>query len=650
MVNERAFVDVMHHAMLAELRDIFSDRDRKLAAIRTRDDAEAYRLKVKRAIRRSFGPMPKRTPLKAEVVGVIKQRGYRIERVRFESRPHFTVTANLYVPDGDGPFPCVLGACGHSLHGKAEPFYQQFCRTLAKRGYLTLIYDPIGQGERFQFEHLKSSDVDKPNPVVHEHNAAGNVQHLADEFFGAWRSWDGIRALDYLLSRKEADRSRVGVTGNSGGGTMATYLNALDDRFTMAAPSCFITSYLNNFENELPADSEQIPPGIIAAGVDHGDFLIAQAPRPVALIGQKDCFFDERGLMKTYEQVRAFYRKYNAADKVKLFIGEHGHGFHADGRLAMVRFFEEQLGRSTNVREPAGDVFDYKQLLVTKTGQVHDLPGERSVTAFTADAAKAKLKRTTKSAASVAATVTKTLKLKPRKKPPHYRVMRTKSCPAETPFNVRYGFAVETEHGYLATLQCWQNEDTSPVVGWMAQPRPTKAPMVYVPHVDTADDLAGDHLPVKTPELWTIDPRGIGLQRQHTCDGTDDFFAAYDADYFYAAHAIMFGDSLLRGRVHDVLASLDLLADRGAARIHLIGRGIGAVTAAIAGSLHPTVKAVTLINAPTSYADMATGEVNCWPLSVMARDVLKAFDLPDVYRALRGKKLKQVRPWRARMK
>lgn len=102
---------------------------------------------------------------------------------------------------------------------------------------------------------------------------AGNQLSLVGEFLGTWRVWDGIRALDYLLEQPEVDATRVGVTGNSGGGTLSTYLWALDERITMAAPSCFVTTYLTNLENELPADSEQCRPGILAAALLVADHL-----------------------------------------------------------------------------------------------------------------------------------------------------------------------------------------------------------------------------------------------------------------------------------------------------------------------------------------------------------------------------------------
>src|SRR5690606_4703665 len=109
---------------------------------------------------------------------------------------------NLYIPKGrQFPLPGVVGSCGHSLNGKAAEPYQAFAQGLARQGYVVLIFDPLGQGERFQYvdENLRS----RVGAGVAEHLLAGNQQFLIGEFLGAWRAWDGVRALDYLLSREE---------------------------------------------------------------------------------------------------------------------------------------------------------------------------------------------------------------------------------------------------------------------------------------------------------------------------------------------------------------------------------------------------------------------------------------------------------------
>ncbi|MFM8271215.1 MAG: alpha/beta hydrolase family protein, partial [Gemmata sp.] len=229
-----------------------------LAGLKTKADAEAYVRVTRAKVAECFGKFPEKTPLNAKVTGKLERDAYTVEKVIFESRPQFFVTANLYLPKGaKGPRPGVVGSCGHSHNGKAEPAYQSFCQGLARMGYVVLIFDPIGQGERLQYAHIEKGH--RPGVGVGEHLLAGNQQFLVGEFVGNWRAWDGIRALDYLLTRPEVDPKHVGITGNSGGGTMTTWLCGVEQRWTMAAPSCFVTTFRRNLENELPADTEQCP-------------------------------------------------------------------------------------------------------------------------------------------------------------------------------------------------------------------------------------------------------------------------------------------------------------------------------------------------------------------------------------------------------
>ena len=121
---------------------------------------------------------------------------------------------------------------------------------------------------------------------------------------------------------------------------MTTWLWAMEPRFTMAAPSCFVTSFLANLENEIPADCEQYPPGVLGAGLEMADFIIAHAPKPVILLGQNYCFFDRRGLREAYAEVSRFYAVLRApSESTRLFIGPEPHGFSVHNQEAMVEFF-----------------------------------------------------------------------------------------------------------------------------------------------------------------------------------------------------------------------------------------------------------------------------------------------------------------------
>src|SRR5262245_36910092 len=126
------------------VQEFFVDRVRQIernslaakAALKTKADAEQYVRDVQEKIRQCFGPEPERTLLNAKVTGAIERDGYKIEKVIFESRPAFYVTANLYVPTNrKDPLPGVVGSCGHSVNGKANEAYQSFAQGLARMGY-----------------------------------------------------------------------------------------------------------------------------------------------------------------------------------------------------------------------------------------------------------------------------------------------------------------------------------------------------------------------------------------------------------------------------------------------------------------------------------------------------------------------------------
>ena len=330
------FPRMVQEFFVARLREFERARLETLASLRTKVDAEAYVASCRVQIQASFGPFPDKTPLNPRITRVTERDAYRIENVIFESRPGFLVTANLYVPKGGRlPAPGVVGSCGHSSNGKAAEAYQGFAQGLARMGYVVLIFDPIGQGERLQYvgNDLKS----KIGVGVQEHLYAGNQQFLVGEFFGLWRAWDGIRALDYLLTRPEVDPTHVGITGNSGGGTMTTWLCGPDTRWTMAAPSCFVTSFRRNLENELPADTEQCPPRVLALGLDHEDFIAAMAPRPVILLGKERDFFDVRGIEAAYQRLKRLYGLLGAEENISLFVGPTTHGYTQENREPMYR-------------------------------------------------------------------------------------------------------------------------------------------------------------------------------------------------------------------------------------------------------------------------------------------------------------------------
>jgi dienelactone hydrolase len=615
---------------------------RALEALKTRADAEAHVRELRRKIGLCFGPFPEKTPLQARTAGVVERDRYRIEKVIFESRPGFLVTGNLYVPKGRLPAPGVIGTCGHTTTGKAGETYQSFAQGLARLGYVCFLIDPIGQGERLQYAGVEASP--KIGPGTGEHLHGGNQQFLVGEFLGSWRAWDAIRALDYLLTRPEVDKKHIGLTGNSGGGTMTTWLCGLDSRWTMAAPGCFVTTFRRNAENELAADTEQCPPRALALGLDHADFIAAMAPKPVILLGKEKDYFDARGLEEAYARLQKLYTLLGARENIGLHIGPGYHGYTQENREAMYRWFNHITGVSNAQREPDLALEKDEALLCAPDGQVSKLGSTPLYTFTKAKSEALAKKRKALSGEALAQAVTRTLRLRPRRGVPDYRILRPVAGRGFPKKNFAT-YAVETEPGIHAVVYRLSDD---PLLS--RPPRGSKRAILYVPHVSADAELRDEpflaDLMRAEPDsaFFTCDPRGIGESRPDT-GGADSFRKPYGSDYFYAIHSIMLDRPYAGQRTHDVLSALDFLQAQGHSEIHLAAKGWGAIPAAFAAMLFPGVVQVTLKNALTSFAAVAESAVYRWPLALLVTGVLEQFDLPDCYQALASKALRQIDPW-----
>lgn len=638
------FGHMVHEYYVGRLAGVMAERGRRLEALGTGGDARAYVDRARRAVRRAFGPFPERTPLRARVTGRSAAAGFRVENVLFESRPSFLVSGTVYVPEGPGGAvggrrPAALVLCGHAGPGKAYELYQRACQGLALRGFVVLSIDPIEQGERRQY---MPGDGGRRPGLCHAHNLMGNQLVLLDDFFGMWRAWDAIHALDYLVSRPDVDARRVGVTGNSGGGTLTTYVAALDPRPAFVAPSCFVCSYLANVRNELPSDAEQNPPGIMGSGLDQADMLLAYAPRPTLVLSQRDDFFDERYARRAAGEIARVHALLGATGTAEYFAGPRTHGFSEENRQAMYDFFCRQAGLPCVKGEAGIEPLAEGRLRAAPGGLVHRA-GSRKVFDITAERARqAAVARGKPDEATVIREARRLLGLPEGSGgAPDYRILWGSGGKDER-FTVHAQFAVESEPGIRTIVSA-----LSPAGGPMHPP--SGAVVAYIGHLSGLEDLRRERcvrgLLKGTKPLVTIDPRGIGETRALTC-GDRAFLEPYGSDYLYAAQGEMLGESYAGRRVLDAMAAVDFLLAGGATSVELVGRGLGAITAAFAALLHPSKPRARLLHYLPSYELLARSPQTLWPLSAMVRGCLPVFDLPDVYRIL-GRRVRREAPWDA---
>lgn len=622
MQNESLCGNLANEYYVREFRRIARERRRRLDGLKTRADAEHYAADVRAKIREVL-PVDsmERTPLNPKVVSVSEFGDVVCENLMFESLPDYPVTANLYRPRNvAGPLPAVLHLCGHNPPGKINKNGKALNVSLAALGMAVLTVDPLDQGERLRHPELPGS------AIVRGHNLVGKRLIGCGSWFGMWRTWDAVRALDYLFTRPEVDPKRVYVTGCSGGGTMTALLTAVDDRLAGAVASCYITSWEHNVENELAADAEQMPPGLSAQGLEMADLLIAAAPRPVQISDEQDDFFDVRGAREAYEDLRKVYGLLGCEDKVRLFIGPNGHGYWQEQRAACREFLCGLAGL------PGADVFDENRmpcvpddaLKVIPEASVFELPGVKTADLRLKEELEACVKvRPALTPEALRKRTAELLHADPDAAAPHYRILRPDTL-AE-PFFDR--FLLESDEIPLGVLhRCGVHY--RPVCG--------KEAFVYIPHAEYRSEISIWQQRFPELDCASFDPVLIGEMKPSGGDlGRQQFGSIYGNDYHYAACSLMLNRPVAGIMVSGILGAVKLLRQGGAEKITLIGAGQSSIPALLAAFLGDgLIDHTVLVNALPAYAVLFDTPCPVCPQSLIVPGFLRLADLPDLYRVV----------------
>jgi len=338
---------------------------------------DARRNSVSRRLWESIGGLPDKTPLNAKVVGTLERTDFKVEKILFESLPGFYVTAALFLPkESQNPAPAIIYCSGHTANGFRSEAYQRVIINLVKKGFVVLAFDPVGQGERFQY----LDDAGKPRmSSTNEHSYAGAQCLITGSSIARYMIHDGIRAVDYVLTRPEVDPERIGITGRSGGGTQSAYIAAYDERIYAVAPENYITSFQRLWESIGPQDGEQNIPGANLLEIDHGDLLEIRVPKPAMILTTTRDFFSIQGARETYQEVQKIYSLYDEQQQLEFAEDDFGHGSTKANRQALYRFFQEHLDMPLDTQDLDVEVFSDLELTITGTGQVVSALDSKSV-------------------------------------------------------------------------------------------------------------------------------------------------------------------------------------------------------------------------------------------------------------------------------
>jgi dienelactone hydrolase len=322
-----------HEQFIASLKRIAADiTSRALDDFASLDEWKETRAVQYKHFMYTMGldPLPERTPLRARITGILERSGYDIEKIVFQSSPGLYVTGNLYLPhmlNGEnskstGPLPAILYVCGHSPHPLGAKWnYQDRAIWFAEHDYVCFIIDTLEFGEVPGIHH-GIHDLNRWDWLSRGYTPAGV------------EVWNAIRAIDYLQTRKEVDKARIGITGISGGGAVSWYAAAADERIAVSVPVCGTYTfgsqakhwraygqcdciyYHNTFQTDL---------SVVAALI---------APRPLLFCsGQRDADFPPDGHKEVFRRAKRIYDLYSeseSSDRIKEVNEAVG---HTDSRL-----------------------------------------------------------------------------------------------------------------------------------------------------------------------------------------------------------------------------------------------------------------------------------------------------------------------------
>ncbi len=511
------------------------------------------------AFRRAIGleVLPPRSPLNARVLARHDLGDYTIENVIFESRPGFPVTANLYrartAPPGKRA--AVLCPIGHYLSaGKANADVQARCIKLARMGFVVLVYDAIGQGERLA-----------PGNIHHD---AGYALLPLGETIAGWMVWDSMRAIDYLLTLRDVDPARIGVTGNSGGGLNTLFTAALDARVRAAAVVGFTFEFANWLKYAGTHCTCTHLPGIFRS-MEWFEVAGLIAPRALLMLqGTDDGIFPISGARRAAAGTGRIYELLGRPSAVRFTeLAGQPHAYSAPFREQMYGWMARHLlNQGDGGPVPEGDVHpleendprlrcDPEKTILRGAPTVVDLARERAA------AAVAKLP-----AGDVASWV-RALTAPPDALP-HFLA----------PSGARGKISFVSEDGQSIPGLLWLPEKTAPAA---------RAAII----VDARGKAAAVESGLVEPLLdagfavLSVDLRGRGE--------TLDFYrpGVWNTNFRLVANQVLFGRPLAGRRAFDLVRAVDYLSSRD---VTLIGLGDDALPVLLAAAADQRIRRVAV--------------------------------------------------------
>ena len=609
--------------------DYLDIRDEEVSKYRTKTDWIKRQEKVKEIFGKIVGPFPEKTPLNPRITGILKKDGYRVEKIIYESMPEFYVTACLFIPDGiKGKRPAVIYVSGHTDNAFREPAYQIFILNLVKKGFIVFAIDPIGQGEREQYY-----DTEKKTTIirggVETHSYVGNQCFISGSSLAKYFTWDIIRGVDYLATKREVDIDNIGIAGRSGGGTQSAYGAALDDRIKAAAPEAYITSQRRMLEAVGHQDAESNIYNAIENGIEHADYITVRAPKPMMIVTTTRDYFSIQGARETYKEALKAYKTFGKPENLLMAEDDNKHSTTKSNRESVYRLFQKFLNLPGNPDEEEIEVMKEEELYVTTTGQVASSLGGETVFSINKKETEKLLNRINDSRKNIKKHLDNV-----KEKARELSGYSTPVSGSEPVFCGRY-----QRNGYCVEIYVLQGEGdyVIPLLLFVPDKCDNAPAVIYIhPEGKTAEASAGGEIEqlvkrgfiVAAPDLIGIGEteNKIGRYKEHVVDYT----------------TVLIGRSLVGIRAGDVVRTVNFLktvSNVNSKEISAVSFGELGPVLLHAAAFDKSIKRTILINSPVSYRSVVMNEFYKVKFSSTVAGALTAYDLPDLIGCIAPRKV-----------
>jgi len=631
----------------AQATRYYEMRDAEISKLRDKNDWIARQSLVKKKLMEIVGPFPSKTPLNARVTGIIKKKGYKVEKIVYESMPGMYVTGCLFIPDViKAKVPAILNLIGHEQESFRAELDQVINLNLVQKGMIVFTIDPPGQGEHVQYfdPSIKLSSI---GYSVIEHCYFGNQCFLSGSSAARYFIWDGIRAIDYLVSRKEVDSNRIGVTGFSGGGTVTSYLGAFDERVKVAIPSSWSTASRRQLETKGAQDAEAEFLNGLANGITLEDLIEVRAPKPTLMtFTSQDEYLTLQAARDAFQEARSAFNAFGKLENINLVEDDFKHWLTPKIRLAIYSFFMKHLEVAGDPAEVDIELLTADELKVTSTGQLSTSLGGKMIFDVNRDDTERLINDIKASRKDVQRHLTNIL---PKAKKVSGFQEVSMDTVTEAFINGRY-----QRDGYTIALHTIEGEGNYPIPLLLFVPdeRREKSPAIIYLHtggksVDAAPGGEIEKIVRQGFIVAAVDPLGVGETKNTSSRGLATGYTC-----------VLVGRSVIGIQAGDIVRVARYLRKQGnvdVSRIGAIAKDDMCLPLIHAAAFEPLIDNVTLIGPLISYRTVAMNRLYRVGLTVNKvgdhwhpyevdfdwgiGGVLTAYDLPDLIACIAPRKV-----------